>query len=278
MIGKAIRLTFKAFRLACDRFADAFGLKQSELRIQKDALSFWKNDSAGTFGVNSHWRGHGIFENDDERWLSLGRRHIAIFKRLASTATSPSPTSPSTLEWGCGGGSNAVAFAEMSSRFIAVDISIVSVEECLRQLKLAESKIGIGVVADMHSPEEVVKEIDPVDIVICTYVFELLPTRAYALRLLRVFQELLKPGGLAFVQIRYANARLSTRGRSWGYKLGFARMVSFFLDDFWDACTQAGFKPRCIELIPIDEAVFDERYAYFLLEKPALSNSKKGSK
>ena len=270
MISKSIRSALEKLRPACDRLVGAFGFKQSDLKIQKDALSFWENHTAGNYRVNSHWRGHGIFENDDERWLSLGQRHVGIFKRLASTATTPFPTAPSTLEWGCGGGSNAVAFAEMASRFVAVDISKKSIEECLRQMELVGMKNGIGVVADMHYPEKVAKEIDPVDMVLCTYVFELLPTRAYALRLLRVFHELLNPGGLAIVQIRYATAKLSTRGRSWGYKLGFTKMVSFFLDDFWDACAQAGFEPRSIELLPIDKSVFDERYAYFLLEKPAL--------
>ena len=272
MINKSIRSAIKSLRPACDRLGGALGFKQSDMRIQKDALSFWEKHTASNFGVNSHWRGHGIFENDDERWLSLGQRHVGVFNRLSSTAATPFPTAPSILEWGCGGGSNAVAFAKTSSQFIAVDISKKSVDECLRQMELLGLKNGIGVVADIHCPEGVLKEVDPVDVVLCTYVFECLPTRTYALRLVRMFHEVLKPGGLAIVQIRYATARVSTRGRSWGYKLGFSKMVSFFLDEFWNACTQVGFKPRCIELLPIDESVFDERYAYFLLEKPAWSH------
>jgi hypothetical protein len=95
----------------------------------------------------------------------------------------------------------------------------------------------------------------------------LLPTREFAVRLLRLFLQILKPGGLALIQIRYATTKKSTQGRNWGYQLGFTRMVAFFIEEFWQVAFQAGFRPACIELLPMDETVFNERYAYFLLEK-----------
>jgi cyclopropane fatty-acyl-phospholipid synthase-like methyltransferase len=172
------------------------------------------------------------------------------------------------LEWGCGGGANAVAFAPISSRYIGVDISQSSIDECMRQLTLNGYSQSLCLLVDIGRPEGILSKVEPVDVVVCTYVFEPLLSKTYALRLIQVFFGLLKPGGVAFIQIRYATAKFSTRGRSLGYGFGFTKMVSFFLDEFWKACEIVGFSPKCLTLVPTDSTVFDERYAYFLLEKP----------
>ena len=264
-----IRKVLKKFRPVVDRILNIIGYKQSDLKIRSDAHRFWDDSSAKNFGVNSHWRGHGIFENDDERWLSIGQRHLTKFERMALLADTPPPKLCRILEWGCGGGANAIAFGKIASQFVVVDISQKSVEECLSQMKLHGLHHGVGILADIHCPESVATSLEPVDVVVCTYVFELLPTRKYALRLIRLFRDLLKPGGLAFIQLRYATSKMSTRGRNWGYRFGFSRMVTFFLDEFWHAASQNGFRPVCVDLLPIDDTVSEERYAYFLLEKPA---------
>lgn len=266
-----LRSLIRKLRPACDRIVNGLGYQQSEIKIQSDAMSFWENHPTSHYGVISHWRGHGIFEHDDERWLSIGRRHRAIFQRLSTVASTRLPSPCRILEWGCGGGANAVEFGKIADQFVAVDISPKSIAECMHQMRLHGLQNGIGVVADIHQPEEAVRSIEPVDVVICTYVFELLPTREYAIRLLRLFLQSLRPGGLALIQIRYATANKSTQGRKWGYQFGFAKMVAFFIEEFWQVAAQAGFRPVCIELLPMDETVFDERYAYFLLEKEVIA-------
>jgi len=84
-----IRKVLKEFRPVVDRIADGIGYKQSDLKIRSDAHRFWDDSSAKNFGVNSHWRGHGIFENDDERWLSVRQRHLTKFERMALLADTP---------------------------------------------------------------------------------------------------------------------------------------------------------------------------------------------
>ncbi len=263
-----IRKALKKLRPVCDRIAVGLGYEQSDLKIRSDANRFWDDSSARHFGVNSHWRGHGIFKNDDARWLSIGERHLAKFELMSLLAFVPPPQPSRILEWGCGGGANAVAFGKTASQFVCVDISKKSVDECLHQMRLSGLHNGVGILADIHRPEVVAASLEPVDVVVCTYVFELLPTRKYALRLVQLFLDLLKPGGLAFVQLRYATTSRSTQGRKWGYRFGFEKMVTFFLDEFWEAASQTGFRPVCIELMPVDDTVLDQRYAYFLLEKP----------
>ncbi|MDX1928093.1 MAG: class I SAM-dependent methyltransferase [Pirellulaceae bacterium] len=248
------------------------GFPQSDRKICSDAHTFWHNRSAKHFGVNSHWRGCGIFSQDDDRWRSIGKQHLSLLLRMSSTLHVQNPSKESRfgeiLEWGCGGGSNAVALGAIADSFLAVDISQSSVDECLRQMQAHGLGNGTGIVVDIHQPEAVLSSVSQVDAVICTYVFELLPSKAYAMRLLRLFYNLLKPGGVALVQIRYATSLKSTQGRTWGYRFGFTKMVAFFLDEFWLVAKQEGFRPGSIELVPSDETVLDERYAYFLLEKP----------
>ncbi|MDX1925756.1 MAG: class I SAM-dependent methyltransferase [Pirellulaceae bacterium] len=267
-----IRNLLKKARNGCDLCLSTIGFKQSDRKIRSDAHKFWHNHSATDFGVNSHWKGCGIFSQDDDRWMSIGQRHLLMLQRMSfslnGSLSSPSRFS-SVLEWGCGGGANAVAFGGGADSFIAVDISQSSVDECLRQMKAHGMGNGTGIVVDIHQPEKVLSSVGQVDVVICTYVFEVLPSKTYATRLVRLFHDLLKPGGVALVQIRYATSRKSTQGRSWGYRFGFTKMVAFFLDEFWLLATQIGFRPGSIELVPNDETVIDERYAYFILEKPA---------
>lgn len=272
MAEPLFRSILKRARTVTDLSARIVGFRNSESKIERDAEAFWENSSSKDFGVNSHWRGHGIFQDDDPRWVSIGSKHLEIFKSLSGTASSLVPSKPSILEWGCGGGANAVAFAPISSLYVGVDIAKPSLDECERQL----SSIGIShakfVQVDVRHPERILTVASQVDVVLCTYVFELLPSKMYALKLIEVFFGLLNPGGVALVQIRYSTRKLSTQGRTWGYRFGFTKMVSFFLDDFWKACELAGFTPKCLTLVPTDPTVFDERYAYFLLEKPRNAN------
>jgi SAM-dependent methyltransferase len=251
-----IRSALVIGRNTLDRFASMIGFRQSEAKIQNDAGRFWKDPTTKNHGVYSHWRGHGIFENDDPRWLSIGANHIELFQRLSKSSGVEIPNAPLILEWGCGGGANGVAFSQIAGQYVGVDISQESLEECVKQVKLSGHHEPIGQLVDIRSPESALSHVKPADILLCTYVFELLPTRAYALRLMQLFFELLKPGAVAFIQIRYASEKQSTRGRSWGYRFGPSKMVAFRIEEFWNACSQVGFVPKCITL--------------FLIQKPSV--------
>lgn len=70
-----VRRFLEIGRTATDLCAGLVGFRHSENRLQQDSNNFRGNSSAENFGVNSHWREHGIFKNDDPRWYSIGNNH-----------------------------------------------------------------------------------------------------------------------------------------------------------------------------------------------------------
>ena len=174
------------------------------------------------------------------------------------------------VEWGCGGGANAVHFAREAEQFVGVDVSQASLDECGRQL----NGEGLGdrwtpVLADVENPEAAAARIEPCDLFLCVYVFELIPGPEYGERLLRIARDRLHPGGMALVQIKYATDDWRTRPRRWAYKLNLANTTTFRIEAFWQLAENCGLTPRAVTLVPEDRLVGDERYAYFLLMKPS---------
>lgn len=167
------------------------------------------------------------------------------------------------VEWGCGGGANAVHFGPMAEEFVGADVSAASLEECERQARAAGAKQFVPVLVDVREPEAAVAEIGPpCDLFLCTYVLELVPTPEYGLRILRIAADLLAERGLALVQIKYATASWRTRPRRRKYQRDVAGMTSYRIEDFWQAATECGLRPHFVQLVPRNE--LDERYAYFL--------------
>ncbi|MDQ0382009.1 hypothetical protein [Amycolatopsis thermophila] len=82
----------------------------------------------------------------------------------------------------------------------------------------------------------------------------------------RIAQDLLTPGGLALIRIKYDDGRMRSPPRAWSYKTGVASMTSYRIPDFWQLAQRCGLTPEAIELVPENE--LDERYACFLLSKP----------
>lgn len=95
---------------------------------------------------------------------------------------------------------------------------------------------------------------------------ELIPTPEYGERLLRIAHRMLRPGGVALIQIKYSNGRWATRPRRRSYRSGVAEMTTYRIDEFWQLAQTCGFVAETVELVPRNE--LDERYAYFLLRRP----------
>jgi len=116
--------------------------RQSEEQLARDNQRYWQDRSNKVFESFSHWRGKGSFEND-ELWLRLGRAHLELFEKAAAWSELRGPTER-IVEWGCGGGMNAVQFAPRAREYYGVDISADSLDECAKQLA--------GVQADGFAP------------------------------------------------------------------------------------------------------------------------------
>ncbi len=235
------------------------GPRQSSTAIQSDAQTYWRDDGQPGWQSDSHWR-EGLKDN----WDQVGASSLALAERLARTTGKPLP-SRRTVEWGSGGGANAVRFAPRCDEFVAVDISEASLDECERQVGVVTSTRIRKILIDIAEPEKAVVEIGPAscDLFLCLYVMELVPSQEYGLRLLDIAAQLLEPAGVALIQTKYTTTATTSRSRRRAYRRDLANMTTFPIDEFWIEAGNRGLRPLAIALVPRDP--LDERYAYYLL-------------
>lgn len=243
------------------------GVRQSQERISADAQRYWAEVGAGQAPSQPdqyHWRGGSVI--DDDRFLRLGREHLELFDRLATTVGGRERLGR-VLEWGVGGGANAVAFAPRADEFVAVDVLPASPPECARQVAATCSTPVIEQVVRVDDPEAVLTgHRGSCDLFLCTYVIEVMPGQEYVRRLLRIATDLLVPGGLAFLHFRYDGGGVRDRTRRYGYRLNPATMTTFRVERFWTTAQEVGLEPLVMTLVPHND--LDERYAFVLLRRP----------
>lgn len=241
------------------------GLTQPESKISADSQRYWTESDGARWKADSHWHDAGPFAEGD-LWSQIGLRHLTMLQRGARMVEFTRPWRR-VVEWGCGGGANAIHFAKLADEFIGVEVSSESLAECGRQVAAHCDTPFRPVLIEVAEPEQAIAEIGAeCDIFLCCYVFELIPTPEYGERLLRIARELLAPGGLALIQIKYHEGGFWTRSRRRSYRSGVAEMTTYPIAQFWRLAARCGLRPESIELVPSNE--LDERYAYFLLSKP----------
>lgn len=246
------------------------GRGQSEAALIEASSRYWnEGDKSGVdLGDFSHWVGTGPWQ-DRERWLRLGRVHRHMLDRLCTLTGAPRPRR--MLEWGCGGGANAIHFIDDLEEFCGVEISQASLDECRRVLVDA----GFGgfrpLLVDAAAPEQALQLGEgSYDCFLSAYVFELLPSKSYVARVLSVAAQLLRPGGLALVQIRYDDGTARSRQHHADYFRNSTRFTSFRVEDFWVQAERVGFRPEYVTLVPRrTEDYSGDLYAYFAMVKPA---------
>ena len=122
------------------------------------------------------------------------------------------------------------------------------------------------------NPEDARQRIaGPCDVFLCLGVFQALPTPEYGYRVLDIAYDLMAPGGLAIIQIKYIKRSWATKPKRFGYNRNYPILTSYALDEFWIEAQQKGFEPKCITLVPRHPINGDGEYAYFLLRKPSAS-------
>jgi hypothetical protein len=247
------------FRWAEFRFRPA----ETEEKLKKDAQQYWNAPNTDLLNSYSHWRGAGIFA-DDDRWLALGRNNLEIYQQFhRMTGATKSPRR--IVEWGCGGGANAVHFAPLAETYIGIDVAPPSLQECARQLDAASCGNFKPVLIDAGAPETALTQItQKCDLFLTTYVFEVFPTPEYGLQVLRIARNLLNEGGMAIVQIRYTRDSWSSQPKCYAYKMHFASNT-YRIEAFWEEAEKCGFVPHSVRLVPYDKVNSNTDYAYFLL-------------
>lgn len=265
VIGRARRMGGAALDVV-ERTLTAAGLGESAEKLTADARSYWQQGDGDRWRGDSHWRDASVFAGND-LWSETGRRHLDLFHRLARVVERTGPLG-TVLEWGCGGGANAVHFAPGAAEFVGVDIARATLDECGRQVAAVTATPFRPVLVDPADPEAAVAGLrGSVDVLTCFYVFELIVSQDYGARLLRIAAELLADDGLALVQIKYDTGSFGTRPRRRNYRSRLASMTTYRIDEFWSLAVECGLVPEAVHLVPRNE--LDERYAYFLLSKPA---------
>lgn len=263
------RKVLRAARLTEDRLRQVFRLSQSENKLANDAQSFWSRpiDEGNAFWW--HARGSTPFKDADDKWQRIGQRHTQMFADFARTYGIQRPVKK-IMEWGCGCGANAIAFAGECKEFFGVDVSAEALKECGKQLAADGQKCEYHAVSvDVPNPEAVLATVPhDLDLFVSFYVFEVFPTKEYGARILRVAHELLRPGGMCLIQIKYETNSWKTRARRWGYKRGAGNMTTYRIEEFWEQAETCGFEPKTVTLLPKPPEVPDVRYAYFVLQKP----------
>ena len=234
-------------------------LPQSPRRRASDAAEYW---TAGS-GDDQQWRADSHVRGGVPDWDLIGPEHLAYFLDFVR-ALQGDPRPARILEWGAGGGANAVAFAPLAQEFIAVDVSQAALVECRARVAETCSTTFTPVLVPVERPESARELVDgDVDLFLCFYVMELLPSKQHARRVIETAAALLRPGGLAVVQVKYRTRSPLTRSRTWAYRRGVASMTSFGLDEFWTLCAEHGLTPHSVRLVPRNR--LDERYAYYFL-------------
>ena len=208
----------------------------------------------------SHWRGRGRWA-DQRAWATLGQRHVEMFQQLCAL-TGKTNKVRSILEWGPGGGANAVAFAPHVRRFYGVDISPANLEECGIQLESVGFADWHPITIDANQPEQCLTAVDePVDFVLCTAVFQHFPGKEYGIRVLGILNQVLAADGIALIQIRYDDGSDVLRCKTGDYEKNVVTFTSYHIEEFWQLASQAGLNPVSLVLKP------DDCYAFYLLKK-----------
>ena len=211
---------------------------------------------------NSHWRD----ALGDVAFREVGDEHVAIFDRFAK-ALGVEVDGGTVLEWGCGGGANAVAFAPRADKFIGADISEESLAECERQVRAACTTPIETRRIDLENPERAVADLDATcSAFLCLYVVEVTTGAAEVRRILNVAKRVLAPGGIALVQVKYHTDDPRTRGRlAARYERNLSLTTTFSIDEFWELADGCGLDPKLVTLVP--ENRLDVRYAYYALTR-----------
>lgn len=236
---------------------------EPEDKLRKDAEQYWNAPNTELLNQYSHWRGAGVFA-DEDRWLALGRKNLEFYQQFCRMMGVTRPPRR-IIEWGCGGGANAVHFAPLAETYIGVDIASPSLQECKRQLQAAGLNNFEPVLIDAIAPETALTQIEQkCDFFLSTYVFELLPSPEYGLQVLRIARELLTDGGMAIIQLRFIRASWRSQPKRFAYKRHFVGNA-YRIDAFWEEAEKCGFQPQAVRLIPYEQINDQTNYAYFFL-------------
>lgn len=190
----------------------------------------------------SHWRGVGKYQ-DDNRWLSIGRKTVATLDGMSRFSGRPWHVNGApfrVLEWGPGGGANAHALGRLADAYYGVDISASNLQEAGRMLE-AEKVTSFRPIHLGDDIKLVRASIDqPIDLFLSTAVFQHFPSKEYGIAVLEEIRAVCRDNALGFIQIRYEDGRFKGATSMHDYKKHFVTATSYDIGEFAQACRQLG--------------------------------------
>jgi cyclopropane fatty-acyl-phospholipid synthase-like methyltransferase len=262
-----IKNLINPLRYAYRWLRNTFKIYDPEDKIIAESQQYWNDPSRQELQQFTHNRGAGVFK-DEEKWLSIGRRSLDIFQELAKAVPQSQPLT-NILEWGCGGGANALSFAPLAQTFYGLDISKDALKECASQLEREGIRNYRMVEINATDPEKALQDIQvPIDLFFCIHVMEVFPSKNYTERILAITSKLLRTGGMAFLQYKYTTPSWDTQPKRWSYSSDPPNMTTYWIDEFWQVCEKHGLVPQVMKLVPPrNQQDTGRRYAYVLCVK-----------
>ena len=241
-----------------------------ESYIIRDSKKYWDmaENKDQDLKDYSHWSGEGIWV-DTERWRVIGRVNYEMFENMAAIMKVDRPIQ-TMVEWGQGGGANAIHFASEVKTFYGVEISHESINECQRQLNLIQFNGYKGILIDPEDPEDAILKItEPCDFFLSTYVFPHFPGKNYGKRVTKIAYKLLRTHGMALIQIRYDDGSDYFSQKRRNYKENAMNFTSYKIDEYWKIAEDIGFTPYYVYLMTRrgTYAYSGDNYAYYFLKK-----------
>jgi predicted O-methyltransferase YrrM len=229
--------------------------------VAADAKEYWSaSETAEHQRDMSHWLGEGRW-TDEAEWRRIGEEHFELHRTLLKLAGKTEPIRK-MMEWGQGGGANAIRFASDVSTYIGIDISDPNLKECARQLESRGHQNFRGILIDAAKPEGVLQECNqPLDFFMSTAVFQHFPNKEYGIRVTKIAHHLLADDGIAMIQTRYDDGNPCYKPKTRDYKTNVITFTSYMIDEYWNLVRDLGFRPLAVILKP------ETNYAYYLLAK-----------
>lgn len=230
-------------------------------KLQRDAYEFWnKSSTENNIEELSHYEGHGRW-SDTDTWNRIGDKHIIMFKQFCRYLNYDKPIY-NILEWGPGGGANAIHFAKDAEIYYGVDISQNNLDECESQLKKMGLNNFTAININIENPENVKSQVnDSIDLFLSTAVYQHFPSKEYGLTITELAYDIISDEGLAIIQTRYDDNSNRFRPKGYKYSKNAIYFTSYKIDEFWKITEKIGFNPMYITLIP------EVNYAYYFLIK-----------
>lgn len=185
----------------------------SDLDIRQ-AEEKWTDKTLKVKEQIAHWRGHGGWT--PELWDEVGQKTFKIYQKLTEQVSSWEGSKDRIVEYGCGGGPQLFAFSGFFPEMVGVDVSRQTLYEATNELLVKQKLDFTPVLIDIPNPEKLLELYDAYfDFFLSIAVWQHLPNRVYARRILRIANRVLRINGRAVVMILQGKQRGGDYSTRW---------------------------------------------------------------